>query len=107
MTDEPDKYLVIKRSTWEVICRDDAANDYANRSLINAIAASVVPDATVIRGQDVLAGPALHGYAAGAALVVACLPKEHPDRAKFQKVADLFHDRAVEADELGNKKVPD
>lgn len=103
MSGEPDKYLVIKQTDLERIIAAVPWGDFAVELLLQAR----ITDATVIRGQDVLAGPALHGYAAGAALVAACLPIDHPDRAKFQKVADLFHDRAVEADELGNKKVPD
>jgi hypothetical protein len=64
-----------------------------------------LPDAVVIRRQDLFAGPALHSYASS--ISIASKLNADPDLTKgLQGVADYFHDQAVLADEEG-WKLPD
>jgi hypothetical protein len=95
------KYIVFKRDEFyelmgelalprgDVDCAPVAAH------IIERAEATAVPDATVIRGQDILAPLALHAYADGA-------KAEH-----LWQVAEVFHRRAVEAEQAEFRKLPD
>lgn len=61
-----------------------------------------IKDAVVIRTQDTFAGPALHSYAATITNVIDAFKSVGYMAMvdKLQPVADYFHQRAVEADEI-------
>lgn len=97
MIDE--KYVVFKREEFQ---RWYQTVDSAGGTVPMAL-----DDATVIRGQDLFAGPALHAYAASIAIAVKILANTDPDLAKsLRDVADYFSERAAEADEISHK-LPD
>lgn len=62
-------------------------------------------DATVIRGQDLFAAPALDSYANAIAIAMMVMPAGD-ERNSLSRVADYFHDRAQEARMIGYK-LPD
>jgi len=95
------KYVVIKREDWEAAFLTSLTIEEER-----ALEAFIVPDATVIRGQDVFAGPALHTYANMIGLA-ASLVTDPETQERLQRIADLFHERAVESDALVHKKLPD
>lgn len=101
-----DKYIVFKRdeyARWFHVVQKAAAN-------YDVDLPRYLPDAVVIRTQDVFAGPALHGYAAALSIAIHVLkniPVHDPDQVQdLQDIADYFHLRAVEADD-GPRKLPD
>ena len=95
------KYVVIKMEDWEAEFLGDLSQEE-----VEAVESFIVRDATVIRGQDVFAGPALHTYANMIGLAVS-LVSDPETQERLQRIADLFHERAVEADSLVHKKLPD
>jgi hypothetical protein len=69
-----------------------------------------VPDAVVIRRQDVFAGPGLHAYASvvqtAMELLMAMADIDEADLENLGRVRDYFHEQAVLADEIAGK-IPD
>jgi hypothetical protein len=63
-------------------------------------------DATVIRGQDMLAQPLLSVYVDMIAVILKTGGLSDTERVNLQRTSDYFHDRAAEAHELGFK-LPD
>ena len=92
-----DKYVVFKRDEYTRWFQAlQAGSDY------DVDLPRYIPDAVVIRTQDVFAGPALHSYASSISVAARLM---HDDK-DLQEIADYFHHRAVEADE-GPRKLPD
>ena len=103
---QDDKYVVIKKEDcgklWQML------GGVPSQEFMDTL---VVHDATVIRGQDLFAAPALHTYANSIGVAIAILEDltwdDDNDPTKgLQEVADYFHQRAVEAEEIGYK-LPD
>lgn len=113
MKDE--KYIVFKRDEFEKWAEVDAAYGFP----------APIPDAVVIRRQDVFAPPALDAYANAILCVVTALEgvkrgaeirNEKPDRPidytpgemaeRLQGIADYFHQQATMAWE-SERKLPD
>lgn len=97
MSRHNDKYIVFHREEW-----------------MNYVMADFPPeveDAVVIRRQDIFAGPAFHAYAACISISYQVLSMiGDADQLGLQKIADYFHEQAVEADDLagaGLAKLPD
>lgn len=97
-----DKYVVFKKEdfvegkTWREGFKPDARP---------------LEDATVIRGQDLFAAPALHAYANAMGVAISILKQDDRPTTeaiveRMREVADYFHQRAVEAEEIGFK-LPD
>lgn len=61
-----------------------------------------IPDAVVIRRQDVFAPPALHSYAMAMAVAIS-LTDDEVTRKRLQRVADYFHQQAEAASEEAYK----
>src|SRR5262245_41630436 len=73
-----------------------------------------LPDATVIRAQDIFAGPGLTAYANGIMVAVMAMKAERSEAGyndkvtdSLERIADYFHQRAEEAWETEYKKIPD
>ena len=90
-----DKYIVFRREDHE-----DSSGIYYNVE-------KSIPDAVVIRRQDVFAGPALHSYSHTIALAAKLISGYNQETSQhLREVADYFHEQAVLADAEGFK-VPD
>ena len=73
----------------------------------NRLTGAVIPDAVVIRKQDLFAGPALHSYAHAIAAVAQALMPYDLARAKaLQGIADYFAECALDSDSMVTK-LPD
>jgi hypothetical protein len=74
--------------------------------IVYKVTGEPVPDAVVIRRQDVFAPPALDAYANAITVVIesGCLAIE--DRRRLQGVADYFHDQAAKS-WSEQRKLPD
>ena len=95
---EDEKYVVFKREDWD--------RYVADRDAGRSGSLPYVPDAVVIRTQDIFAGPALDMYASAVALAAKLIPKSSSAYFQLMHVADYFHTRAEEArDQEG--KIPD
>lgn len=104
------KYVVLKIEDWDDI---RTRFSYADPKLIDHIDKLPVPDAEVIRKQDITAGPIFHLYShllhsymellASSAIVM----DETVDIDYLLGVADHFHEAAVDADQWPVKKLPD
>ncbi len=103
--EQPDKYSVFKTAEFERILTE--LLPVLSAEFVERIEAAKLTDATVIRGQDVFAGPALHVYASSAALAASLVEFDSGAQKRLQQIADLFHTRAVAADENPHKKLPD
>lgn len=72
-----------------------------------------VPDATVIRGQDLFSGPVLHQYAGEISTSLEILELlgvgelTHPAIKYLKEVREYFANRAADADGASFKKIPD
>ena len=75
---EDDKYVVFKRLEFEDM-------------------PLTLEDATVIRGQDLFAAPALDVYAASISIVLKFGGMTDETRKELQNAADYFHERANES----------
>jgi len=95
-TPHDDKYIVFKRQEFEQNLSG------LPKSVFNAIA---LPDAVVIRRQDLFASPALHGYANSIGIAIA-LTDDEVTRKRLQGVADYFHQQGEAASEEA-AKLPD
>lgn len=92
-TEEPGKYIVFKREEFA---------KWWNQATVGGSVHTIatlreIPDAVVIRRQDLFAPTALHSYANSIGISVRLT--DDSDRAKqLQKVADYFHSQAVLAE---------
>jgi hypothetical protein len=119
---DPDKYITFKRDDFDAMLQPQAMNFATAEQVFSGLRSMALPDAVVIRRQDLFAGPALHSYAA-AISIAARLARSNGtaqlnevslddtiESAKairhMQSVADYFHDQALLADEEG-WKLPD
>jgi hypothetical protein len=106
-----DKYVVFKKEDWcaffEECCRLWGFSVPTEPKIL--------PDAIVVRQQDVFASAALDSYAnnitAAVEIVKACTSREawptaKPIADRLQEIADYFHEAAVEAAHM-QKKLPD
>lgn len=97
------KYLVFKR---------DEFDEWYNNVLKDNVPGvpMALDDATVIRGQDVLAPPALDSYANSLAVVIQVLQQtagvDPGVIDRLQQTSDYFHTRAKEAWEM-ERRLPD
>lgn len=94
------KYIVFKRAEfdqWLINHPSDLLGKDGNYAVVP------VPDAVVIRRQDVFAPPALDAYAnsISIALEISEAPNTH-----LQVIADYFHEQACEAWQT-DRKIPD
>lgn len=113
---QDEKYIVIKRSDWDNILIREAnpSLDGNVGRILNDVASAQVPDAVVIRRQDIFAPPALDSYANGITLALEVLSEadggadiydaEIPKR--LREIADYFHEQA-QASWNTVRKVPD
>lgn len=90
VTDE--KYIVFKRKEFEALIRDVTPGPHSARAVLEESLA----DATVIRGQDLFAAPALDSYANSISLAAMFMPLGD-ERNYLMSVADYFHRRADES----------
>lgn len=101
------KYVVFKREQFYHLLNHDPAVapvDWEKH---------ILPDASVIRSQDVFAAPALHAYYNSILVAIEVLTPhiEHYDGLveeieQLRSIADYFHARATEAEAAGHH-VPD
>lgn len=95
---EPDsKYLVIKKSDIE-----EWAKKYElNAPFIDALAELEkleVPDACVLRCQDIFVPPALDAYVSGIRIALSLSETQRgPVKERLEDIADYFHQRAMAA----------
>lgn len=111
------KYIVFKRNEFYELMgelalpRGDVDCAPVATHIIERAEAVAVPDATVIRGQDLFAASALHAYANSIAVALAIIngsPSAPPElRVRLSHTADYFHERAVEAEATEYRKLPD
>jgi hypothetical protein len=100
---DPDKYITFKRDDWDDFVTN--STDIAPGAGENFAQLRSLPDAVVIRRQDLFAGPALHAYSAS--IAIASKLNSDPELTKsLRNVADYFHEQAVLADAEG-WKLPD
>jgi len=92
---EDEKYIVFKRQEFEEWIK--------TRGGIGITLPSFLEDATVIRGQDLFAAPALDVYAASIAIVLKFGGMTDTTRIELQAAADYFHNRANESREIAFK----
>lgn len=91
VTDE--KYIVFKRKEFEALIRDVTPGPHSARAVLE----EALADATVIRGQDLFAAPALDTYATSIGIAIKVMSIDDPRRDYLQSVADYFHRRADES----------
>jgi len=97
-----DKYIVFKRGEFEEFWnRIVGAEGIDERVWDNA--PNDLEDATVIRGQDLFAAPALDAYAAMIAIVLKFGGMTETTRRELQMAADYFHERANESRDIAFK----
>ena len=94
---EDDKYITFKRAEFE---------EWYKRANIRFEIPQALNDATVIRGQDLFAAPALDVYAASIAIVLKFGGMADNTRKELQAAATYFHERAEESREI-SFKTPD
>jgi hypothetical protein len=98
------KYIVFKRDDWSNMARDLPPESC--RYLLELADELALSDATVIRGQDLLAEPLLAVYVGMLAIIIKGGNLSDEDRERLTRTADYFHDRAIQAADLGYK-LPD
>ena len=104
-----EKYIVFKRAEWDHFMGQLADYAQPGHGLKDP---DELPDAVVIRRQDVFAAPALNAYAcaiqAGLAVAASAGVSVAADyrMARLSEIADYFHQQA-EASAMTNTKVPD
>lgn len=91
-----EKYVVFKRKDFE---------DWVVQVPLLKLPPPTVPDAVVLRQQDVFCPAALDAYAASI-LVAVSLAQPGDTTRKLQKLADFFHEKAEESWHM-NRKIPD
>lgn len=94
------KYIVFKRDEFFELAKE----------LSLTIEPIALPDATVIRSQDLFAAPALHAYANSISVSMNILSGMLVDQKvteQLREVSDYFHERAIEAEQIEYRKLPD
>lgn len=105
------KYVVFKVEEFYQFCAQlwDKAFNQENTVIEDVAEPFVVPDATVLRDQDILTAPALNSYA-DAALTVHDILEGHSPRQfldSLQERAEFFRARAMRAQLATNRRLPD
>lgn len=103
MTVKDEKYIVFKRADYDRVLLTFAAG----RGELAMLGEIEVPDAVVMRRQDVFSPPALDAYANGiqvALTICKAVGVEAPEG--LQEKADYFHEQSAEA-WLTERKIPD
>lgn len=95
MTDE--KYIVFKRKDFQEFWERIGGSGAKGIDGVWENAPDPLQDATVIRGQDLFAAPALDSYANSIGVFVSLADPGDPRRDYLQSVADYFHRRADES----------
>lgn len=96
-----DKYVVFKRKDWESLKEGQFGRQYSAAERFS------VPDAVVIRKQDIFAAPGLFSYANAIQSAVEILQANMIDTSKLQEIADYFHEQGIEAQHVEYRKIPD
>lgn len=104
-----DKYIVFKRPDFEKLLVDLAGSlspEVGNA--LNNFVSGEVPDAVVIRRQDVFAPPALDSYANSITVAMQLVPEtgEPGIKERLSAIADYFHDQAEQSWHT-DRKLPD
>jgi hypothetical protein len=91
---EDSKYVVFKKSEFL---------EWLDK--VEKFGTTVTPldDATVIRGQDLFAAPALDVYSASIAIALKFSDMDETKRKELRITADYFHERAEESREIAFK----
>ncbi len=105
------KYVVFKIEDFYQFCTQlwDKAFKQENTVIEDVAEPFIVPDATVLRDQDILTAPALNSYA-DAALTVHDILEGHSPQAfldSLHKRAEFFRARAMRAQLATNRRLPD
>lgn len=102
------KYIVFKREDFFNVLGRSTNGELKPLELFKIEDINELDDAVVIRTQDVFAAPALDTYSnsISVALTVMSYTQGNPN-PELSKIADYFHERAVEAWERQDKKLPD
>lgn len=98
------KYITFKREDWDEFASGGTkySSDIERFGLKTAL-----PDSVVIRLQDEFASAALHTYANSISVAARAIGMHAPTTSgRLQDIADYFHDRAMESDDLEHK-LPD
>jgi hypothetical protein len=103
MKDE--KYIVFKRDAWDEWIKNFQAGG-------EPMVLDTVPDAVVIRLQDIFAGPALHAYSSSISTAIEIMDLDRTwsrpgMKSRLEEIRDYFFQQALEADDIRTKKVPD
>jgi hypothetical protein len=99
-----DKYIVFKRGEfeeWLALLAVEHELPFTSGDIPEM--PSDLEDATVIRGQDLFAAPALDAYAAMIGIVMKFGGMTPETRKELQQAADYFHDRANESRDIAFK----
>lgn len=118
-----DKYIVFKRTAFYEMMGElalppfdgpagqRAGEDWECAPMAESITtkaeAAALPDAVVIRRQDIFAAPALHTYYNSIGVALSVLPGTNGVHKRLQEVADFFHEQATLADSTDFRKLPD
>lgn len=98
---DPKKYIVFRRAQFDEWMAE-VLEDYEGESTLYKME---LPDAVVIRQQDVFSPPALDAYA-NSIEVALSLAKPDEITARLRAIADYFHQKASEAWHM-HRKLPD
>jgi hypothetical protein len=100
------KYVTFKREDLDGWV-DDLRGAIYKSDVASWVERNQLRDSVVIRLRDAFASAALHTYANSIAITAKALGELAPStRDRLQGIADYFHQRACEADEMSNK-LPD
>ena len=100
------KYIVLKAEAMDAIAEELASTYFHAGGLVRSLVKEhTLPDAVVIRRQDVFAPPALDAYANSIRVALALAP-QNGVTAQLAKIADYFHEQAVISWDA-NRKLPD
>lgn len=99
------KYAVLKLSDWNRVRRALWAS---GNSLAAEMDRIVLPDAEVIRHQDITSAPIFYHYASGiqSLIELGTTTGIELDYENLRAIADHFHKAAMEAENHPHKKIP-
>ena len=101
-----DKYFVCKKSDLRELFK--RFNNPMDEALLREVTDLELPDAEVIRQQDITAAPIFHHYSSGINTLIEladsfAIPV---NRLRLREIADHFHEAAMAA-EQADHKIPD
>jgi hypothetical protein len=99
-----DKYIVLDGHKWQEVINGIME---CPESITDLVSQFLIPDAVVLRKQDVTVAPLLHTYASIILSFIEVGGFTEEEENALLKIGDWAHSEAISSESLSHRKLPD